>query len=88
MNGIHSRTDCLLDPCFYKCFVCSQPFDEPPKLDSNGRLTGRALVFEVVNEDCFKEETEERICNKCWNSDLSQFSVNQDTRFKPIFIPD
>ncbi len=76
---IESRTDWLMDPCFYYCFVCGKPFDSPPQLDSDGRLRGKALVFDVViDEDNFKEETEERICSKCWVSDLSKFSVNQD----------
>jgi hypothetical protein len=49
-------------------------------LDGNGILMGKALVFDViVNEYGMKEETEERICNKCWFSDLSRFSINRDS---------
>lgn len=85
MNKIHSRTDCLLDQCYYKCFVCGTPFDSPPRLDRDGRLAGRGMVLEVIiGEYGIKEDTEERICDKCWVSDLSRFnvcqSVNQDQK--------
>ncbi len=72
MNKI-SSTDWLLDSCFYNCFVCGTPFTSPPRLD-RGILVGRAMFFNViVDKYGHTEETEERICNKCWVSDLSQF---------------
>jgi DNA primase catalytic subunit len=75
MNEI--KIDWLLDSCFYNCFVCGEPFSEPPRLDGGGVLHGRALIFEIiVDEYRNKEETEERICNKCWVSDLSRFADN------------
>jgi hypothetical protein len=71
MNKIGSRTDWLLDSCYYNCFVCGKPFDSPPLLDRYGRLEGRAMVLDViVDEDGCKEGTEERICNKCWGTIL------------------
>ena len=77
MNKIDSRTDWLLDSCYYNCFVCGTPFKEPPLLDKNGVLRGRALWFSViVDEYGTKQDTEERICNKCWVSDLSQFAIH------------
>lgn len=78
VKQVDSRTDWLLDTCYTNCFVCGKPFELPPLLDKTGRLEGRALVFDVVIEDNIKEETEERICSKCWVSDLSDFSFNQD----------
>jgi hypothetical protein len=89
MNRIHSRADWLLDSCYYNCFVCCKPFHLPPKLDGNGILMGKCLVLDlIVDEYGSKESSDERVCRECWNSDLSQFNVDQDTRFKPIFIPD
>ena len=69
----HNKPDWLLDPCFTNCFVCGKPFDSPPLLDKYGKLKGRALVLDVIvdEDNITKEETEERICNKCWVSDLS-----------------
>ncbi len=73
MNKIDSRTDWLLDSCFYNCFVCGSHFTSPPRLD-RGKLEDRALFFSViVDKYGNKEETDERICNKCWTSDLSRF---------------
>lgn len=39
-------------------------------------LRGRALWFNIIDEDGVKVETDERICDKCWASDLSQFNAN------------
>ena len=44
-------------------------------MDKNGVLRGRALCFYVIDEDGSKVENEERICNQCWVSDLSQFAA-------------
>ena len=38
-------------------------------------LRGRALVLDVIDEYGDKVETDERICNNCWVSDLSQFAI-------------
>jgi len=76
MNKIDSRTDWLLDPCYYNCFVCGKPFEQPPLLDEKGMLRGRALWFNIIDEDGVKVETDERICDKCWVSDLSQISAD------------
>ncbi len=77
MNKIDSRVDWLLESCYTHCFVCGEIFNEPPRLDRYGKLDGRALVLDiVVDETGFKEETDERICNKCWKTDLSQFSIS------------
>jgi len=79
MNKIDSRSDWLLDSCYYHCFVCGTLFASPPKLDRTGKLDGRALFFSViVDKYGHKEETEERICNKCWVSNLSQFEDKED----------
>ncbi len=72
MNKISSRTDWLLDSCFYNCFVCGSPFTSPPKLDK-GKLEGRALFFNIIDEYGDNVEDEERVCNDCWKSDLSRF---------------
>ena len=76
MNKIDSRTDWMLDSCYTHCFVCGEPFEEPPRLSRNGYLEGRALVLKLVDEDGCEEESDERICNDCWVSDLSQFDAN------------
>lgn len=74
MNKIGSKIDFRLESCYANYFVCGEPFSEPPKLDRTGRLDGRAMVLSVVvDEDGYKEDTEERICDKCWKSDLSRF---------------
>lgn len=79
MNKIDSRTDWLLDSCYYNCFVCGRPFATPPRLDRNGMLYGKALFFSViVDEYGTREETDERICRKCWVSDLSRFEDKTD----------
>ena len=79
MNKISSSTDWLIDSCYYNCFVCGTPFSEPPRLDKGGVLNGRALFFNIiVDQHGNKEETEERICNKCWVSDLSRFEDKLD----------
>ena len=78
MNKISSRTDWLLDSCYYNCFVCGTPFSEPPRLDKRGVLDGKALFFYILDEYGDKVETEERICSKCWVSDLSQFGFPDD----------
>ena len=76
MNKIDSRIDWLLDSCYTNCFVCRKPFKEPPLLDKNGMLSGRALWFNIIDEYGDKVETFERICNSCWVSDLSQFATS------------
>jgi hypothetical protein len=78
MSKINSRTDWLLDSCYYNCFICGAPFSEPPQLDKNGVLRGKALWFNILDEYGDKVETEERICRKCWVSDLSQFGFADD----------
>jgi hypothetical protein len=76
MNKIDSRIDWVLDSCYTNCFVCRKPFEEPPRVDKHGRLAGRCMWFSViVDEYGTKEDTEERICDKCWVSDLSQFAT-------------
>ncbi len=78
MNKIDSRSDWLLDSCFYNCFVCGTPFTSPPKLD-RGILVGSALWFSViVDKYGHTEETEERVCHKCWISDLSRFADKEE----------
>jgi hypothetical protein len=54
-------------------------FPKLPRLDKGGVLSGRALFFNIiVDQHGNKEETEERICNKCWVSDLSRFADQMD----------
>ncbi len=77
MNKIDSRTDWLLDSCFYNCFVCGSPFTSPPKLDK-GKLEGNCLFFNIRDEWGDKVETEERVCHKCWISDLSRFADKEE----------
>ena len=73
MNKIDSRTDWLLDSC-YTTVLSVETIQRTSLLDKNGVLRGRALWFNViVDEYGTKQDTEERICNKCWVSDLSQF---------------
>jgi DNA primase catalytic subunit len=74
MNKIGSRIDFLLESCYSQCFVCGEPFEEPPELNRSGYLEGRALIFDVVIDSYgSKEETAERICRKCWPTSLKQF---------------
>ena len=74
MNKIDSRTDWLLDSCYSHCFVCGISLP-PPLLHKDGTLQGVALCFEiVVDEYGDKADNEERVCDKCWKSDLSQFA--------------
>ena len=79
MNKISSRTDWLLDSLYTSCFVCGEPISEPPKLD-RGRLSKCLWFSIIVDEYGNKQDTEERICNKCWVSDLPQFGVEQEPR--------
>ena len=72
MNKIDSRTDWLLEPCYSHCFVCGISLP-PPLLHEDGTLQGVALCFDVIEEYGDKADNEERICNICWVSDLSQF---------------
>ena len=74
---IGSRTDWLLDSCYYNCFVCGKPFSEPPRLHRNGTLEGRVFCLSLITEEGGREDTEERICNSCWVSDLSRFFENE-----------
>ena len=76
MNKMDSRTDWLLDSCYTNCFVCGKPFEEPPLLEKNGMLRGRALYFSVIDEYGDKVETDERICDKCWVNELPQFGTS------------
>ena len=76
MNKIDSRTDWLLDSCYTHCFVCGEPFNEPPEVDRRGYLEGRALIFDVITEYGSKEETAERICRNCWVTPLEQFRTS------------
>jgi hypothetical protein len=65
----------MLDSCFYNCFVCGSPFTLSPKLDK-GKLEDMALFFSVIiDARGNQEETEERIWNKCWVSDLTQLET-------------
>ena len=68
-NKIGSRTDWLLDSCWYNCFVCGKPFASPPMLDRGGsgsKLYGRALCLTlIIDKYGSKEDTEERICDTC-----------------------
>ena len=70
MNKISSRTDWLLDSCYSHCFVCGISLPTP-LLDKTGRLEGRALCFDIIDEYGDKQDNEERVCDKCWKSDLS-----------------
>ena len=54
------------------------PFASPPQLDKSGKLDGKAQFFYVMDEYGDKVETEERICRKCWLSDLSRFEDKMD----------
>ena len=74
MNKIGSRIDFLLESCYANCFVCGEPFEEPPEVDRSGYLEGRAIIFTVVvDEYGSKEETAERVCRYCWTTPLKQF---------------
>ena len=70
MNKIDSRTDWLLDSCYSHCFVCRISLPTP-LLDKTGRLERRALCFDIIDEYGDKQDNEERVCDKCWKSDLS-----------------
>ena len=68
-----------MTPCYYNCFICGKPFASPPILDRSGKLYGRAFCLNlIIDEDGSKEDTEERICNTCWVSDLSRYEVENE----------
>ncbi len=72
MNKIDSRTDWLLEQCWYRCFVCGTEFAKPPEV-TRGQLD-RCIIFNIIDEWGDKVETEERCCQRCWVSDLSRFA--------------
>ena len=73
MNKISSRTDWLLESCYSTCFVCGISLP-PPLVHKDGTLQGVALCFDVIDEYGDKQDNEERVCGKCWKSDLSNFA--------------
>ena len=43
---------------------------------TDGKLEGRAFCLNfITDEDGSEEDTEERICNTCWVSDLSRYEI-------------